>query len=1120
MDLRVLGPVEVADDGRTVPIGGPRQRLVLALLILNASETVSTDALVDGVWGDEPPDAARRTVQAYVSNLRKALEAIRPGTLVAHSPGYALTVDDDLVDARRFERAVERGRSHLESDPAGAASILREGLALWRGVPYADLSGSPTLRPEITRLEELRRSAIEIRIDADLALGRHGQIVGELETLVAEHPLSERFAAQLMLALYRSGRQADALRVAQRTRSVLGEELGIDLSPDLRNLEQSILEHDADLASPVAPHPTPGGRKGPDVIRGFEFRRRIGGSPWAETYVAYQRSLEREVAVRVINPRYSRDSEFMARFQAEISQMIRVEHPNIVPFYDTWRDTDGAYIVRRYFPRGSLEDAVEEGSWRSEDTPQLVAQIGSALEAVHRRGFVHRDVKPSDIMLDEESNAYITDFALTMSTFGSEEAFLAHVRAQGSPLTDEELVAKPTPQIDIRGLAAVARGLLEASGMSPEVGVVLDRAQVLDTSERFATMAEFVEAFLEATGDADNAAAAISHNPYKGLRAFDEADRADFFGREELVSSLLPRFTTPDPGCLVLVGASGIGKSSILNAGLIPALREGASPGSERWRVVKMHPGVHPYGELAGALRQTSVDADPQVLGHLTWGDVEIGEAITSALDDPAAEILLVIDQFEELFTLVRDETVREAFIESLVDAVEDPDVHLRLVIALRADFYDRPLRYPKLAALLTGCMVTVVPMTPDELEEAIVEPALRVGAELDPGLARRIVNDVQHQPGSLPLVQYALTDLFEHRDGNRMTAVAYEELGGVGGPLVGRPEATYHALDADAQAAARQVFLHLVAEADDGTFARRRVQRRELTSMVGFEHSAREVVDSFGEARLLTFDRHPVTRSPTVEIAHDALLREWQRLRSWLEEHRSDVQLHQRLAGATSDWIGANRGPQYLLVGGALDRLEGWSKDTDLALSDAERSLLDASAEARDLEQREESARIEHERAVEERSRRRLRMLIAVWALAALVAVLAVFAFAQWRRSESLAQRTEAVALADHLAAVAIVERDGDPQLGLLLALRAVEMTAEAGETETPVVRDALVLTIAAASGVDPSPVAESSSTGPEELIDAARSQLTRGFTPQECSTYLGLETCPIDTIASPDGE
>ncbi len=1118
MDLRVLGPVEVTDGATTVPIGGPRQRLVLALLILRVGETVSTDRLVDDVWGDDPPDAARRTVQAYVSNLRKTLEAIRPGTLIARSPGYVLTVDDEAIDARRFEQSLTLGTRLLETNPAQAASVLGEGLALWRGAPYADLAGLPSLRTEITRLEELRTNAIETRIAADLALGGHGQVVGELETLVSEHPFNERFAGQLMVALYRSGRQADALRVAHRTRTVLRSELGIDLSPDLHDLEQSILEHDPELQPPpiVGSHSLAKAR--PSVIRGFEIRRRIGGSPWAETFIAYQRSLDREVAVRVINPRYANDSGFMARFEAGIARLIRVTHPNIVPFYDFWRDPEGAYIVRRYFPRGSLADAIEDGSWDAADTPRLIAQVGSALEAAHRGGFVHMNVKASNIMLDDESNAYITDFAVERSAFADDGAFLTDARASGSPSTDHDLLAKTTPQMDIRALAGIARQLLGDTDLPPAVAEVLEEAASSDPVGGFSSMDRFVEAFLDATGEVGHRSVTVSHNPYKGLQAFDETDRDDFCGREALVVPLLKRLSPPHPGCLALVGASGVGKSSILNAGLIPALRDGAIPGSERWRILKMHPGVHPFGELAGALRQVTVDMDPQIPGHLTWGDIGIGEALTSASRESTDEFLLVVDQFEELFTLVRDESVRSAFIDSLVAAVHDPAVRLRLILALRADFYDRPLRYPSLADLLTGCVFTVMPMAPGDLRKAILEPAERAGAVLDPGLAGRIVDDVQRQPGMLPLVQYAMTNLFDHRDGNRITADAYEELGGVTGPLQTRPEEIYLELDSHAREAARQVFLRLVALGDANEAVRRRVRRSELTSIVGYEHSARTVIDAFGDARLLSFDRHPVTRSPTVEIAHDALLGAWERLRGWIDDYRSDVRLHQSLADATADWIASDRDSEFLLVGGPLHRLAGWSKATDLALSDAEHSYLAASVEASTIEEREEAERIRYEHELEIRSRRRLRMLVVVWAMTALVAVLAIFAFAQWRRSEMLVRQTEVIAIADQYASMSEAQRATDPELALLLALHAVEITKDAGYEVTLPSRVALTLSMRALGmPLPPDTDQQLANDSLAALIDTARSHLNRGFTPQECSLLLGLDACPADTIASP---
>jgi hypothetical protein len=465
---------------------------------------------------------------------------------------------------------------------------------------------------------------------------------------------------------------------------------------------------------------------------------------------------------------------------------------------------------------------------------------------------------------------------------------------------------------------------------------------------------------------------------------------------------------------------------------------------------------------------------------------------------------------------------VRASFISDLVEAVVNPGVHLRVIVALRADFYDRPLEYPKLADLLAGCTVTMVPMTAAELERAISEPATGVGAELDPGLAGRIAAEVEGQPGMLPLVQYAMTDLFERRDGIRITTRGYEASGGVRGPLRTRPEAIYRDLSAEGQQAARQVFLHLVALGEDGQGSRRRVSRSDLTSIVGYEHSARIVIDAFGDARLLSFDRHPVMRTPTVEIAHDALLREWSRLRGWIDDYRSDVRLHQRLAHATADWVSSDRDPEFLLVGGLLHRLSGWSKGTDLALSDIEHLYLEESIAISIAEDREEVERVHHEEELEDQSRRRLRMLAVVWTLTALVAVLAVFAFAQWQRSENLADRAEVNAIADQLASISDVQRPHDPELALLLALRAVETTLDADEPVTRLSEAALVLAMRTLGFPPPAGPASGDievARGPpiSEIVFLARSNLTRSFTQRECSLYLGYAICPIDTIASP---
>ena len=248
MEFRVLGPLEVRDGDRSLPLGGAKQRALLALLALNANRVVSRERLIDELWGEEPPETAVTTVQVYVSRLRKVLGA---GTLVTRPPGYMLATETELVDLERFEHLAAEGRAALAGgDPERGSRFLGEALGLWRGPALAEFSSEPFARAEGGRLEELRIAVVEDRIDADLDCGRHEELVGELEVLIVEQPHRERLCAQLMLALYRSGRQAEALEAFRRTRAALGE-LGIDPTERLRKLERAILTHDVALDVPL-----------------------------------------------------------------------------------------------------------------------------------------------------------------------------------------------------------------------------------------------------------------------------------------------------------------------------------------------------------------------------------------------------------------------------------------------------------------------------------------------------------------------------------------------------------------------------------------------------------------------------------------------------------------------------------------------------------------------------------------------------------------------------------------------------------------------------------------------------------------------------------------------------
>ena len=241
IDFRLLGPLEVAEHDRLLPLGGAKQRSLLALLLLEANRVVATERLIDELWGESPPATVAKSIQVYVSRLRRQLG---DGRIVTRAPGYLLNVDPSELDLGRFERLVAEARG---ADPRDAEHKLRAALALWRGPPLADLAYEPFAQAPIARLQELRLAALEQRIEAQLAAGGHAELVGELEALVAEQPLRERVRGQLMLSLYRCGRQAEALDAYQAARTALVEQLGLEPGRQLRELHQAILAQDAAL---------------------------------------------------------------------------------------------------------------------------------------------------------------------------------------------------------------------------------------------------------------------------------------------------------------------------------------------------------------------------------------------------------------------------------------------------------------------------------------------------------------------------------------------------------------------------------------------------------------------------------------------------------------------------------------------------------------------------------------------------------------------------------------------------------------------------------------------------------------------------------------------------------
>ncbi len=732
--FEVLGPTQVVTTVRTGAavdgdasraLGGPKQRLVLALLLAEPNRVLSVDRLVDGLWGDDPPESARHTVQSYVSELRKVL-----GPVIERSgAGYRVQVDRSTLDTLDFEALIAEGRVRADDDPVGAAEVLEEALGLWRGVPFDDLGAQPVLQGESARLEELRLVAIEALMQARLDAGRHAEVVAELDRLSRTHPYREELRALHMVALYRSGRQADALRAYRTTRDVLGEDLGIVPSPRLRRLEEQILLQDPDLDAPS-------GTSSPS-----------GSDRWVE-------------------------------------------------------------------------------------------------------------------------------------------------------------------------------------------------------------------------------------NPYLGLRAFREADHGRFFGQDQLVDRLVAR-VVGDATFTAVVGPSGSGKSSAVQAGLIPRLRRDHPDVV----IALMQPGAQPVDALGASLAEIDGTARQGWLSTLRRPD-GLAACARELLHGDRRRLVVVVDQFEELFTMVDDVEAR-GFLDLLAQGVRGEAHAVHVVVTLRADFYDRPLAEPNFGQLFADNVVNVVALGPDQLESAATLPARQLDIQVEPRLVGRLVADVAGQPNALPLFQYALTELFDARSGSVLDLATYERIGGVRKAVARRAESLYGQLDAVEQEAARQLFLRIATVSGD-IVGRRRVPASELVSLDLDLIALRNVIDAFSRYRLLALDRDPGTGSPTIEVAHEALLAEWHRLRDWIDQHRDDLSKQASFLAAVNEWESSGRDAGYLLHGSRLDDYRSWAANTQLRLTSTEQDFLTAAVAEREADAADEAQRERHRLRLQRRSRRQLVVLFAAAALLA----------------------------------------------------------------------------------------------------------------------------------------
>jgi WD40 repeat protein/DNA-binding SARP family transcriptional activator len=1022
MRFLVLGPLEVEADDGPVALGGPKERLLLALLLTRPNQVVSVEALIEGLWRDRPPPTAAKTLQSHVLRVRRALEPGRPRgaageVLVTREPGYLLRVSPGELDTAQFEALTARARRALvDGQATAAAASLQQALELWRGQAFGEFLDCDLAAAEAGRLGELRLVAVEDRVDTDLRLGRHRELVAELEGLAREHPLRERLWVQLMLALYRSGRQADALLAYQRARSVLVEELGIDPGAELRQLHTAVLAQDPGLDLPVPAAASPA-RELPEALHpaGPPFVGRVAELAWLQA--AWTRAARGEGgAVFVAGAKGIGKTRLAAEFARQVhdlggwvlySRSTVTSQDPLQPL--TSRTDSAALLVVDDLHLGDaaalerLADLAVATAGRRllllglyRDDTGVATEVTDLVQRQDRTGASLRWLGP----LEPDEVAQV------LALYGNERAARSAAdevrkRTGGVPVLVHQAAGdwaqnRTSDRLEETARRAETTRSTLRTVQSKLADDVVDLQELREHTQHVARLATDSGSVEEPDGQPASAVC-----PYKGLARFEPADAGFFFGRERLVAGLVSQVV--GAGLVGVVGPSGGGKSSLVRAGLLPALAAGVLPGSERWRQVIVRPGDHPMLELDRA-------AGPEPGGS------------ESAVGAGAGHLLLVVDQFEEVFTTCRDAEERAAFLAALSEAAQAPEHRVTVVVVVRADYYGHVAAAPRLASLLAANHVLVGPMDPDELRRAVELPARRAGLLLEPGLAEAMIAEMTDEPGGLPLLSCALLEGWEHRRGRTLTLAAYHQTGGVRGAVARLAERAWRQLDPADQEVARRVLLRLAGPGEGDAVVRRRVPLSEFTSAA--DERGQAVLEALADHRLLT------KGEDTVEVAHEALLREWPRLRGWLEEDAQGRTLHRHLIGAAREWDQVDRDPGELYRGARLTGTLDWARGHPDDLNQLERDFLDASRAATEREVDDARRRADREA----RTSRRLRGLLA--GLAG-VLVLALVAGGLALDLRGRAERDALVAQSRRLGALALTEDELDRSL--LLARQGI---------------------------------------------------------------------------------
>ncbi|WP_240359723.1 serine/threonine-protein kinase [Pyxidicoccus trucidator] len=743
---------------------------------------------------------------------------------------------------------------------------------------------------------------------------------------------------------------------------------------------------------------------GPGIrINHYELIRQLGSGGMGTVFLARDTRLGRRVAIKVL---HTQDSEFTRRFLLEARATAQCSHENIVVIHEVGEAGGSPYMVLEFLQGQPLSHLLKASPPRLPPARavELMTPVLRALACAHERNIVHRDLKPDNILVTDSGTIKVLDFGIAkvlraeeQGTETSPKAVMAELRALAHSGARDEVVhvtrqgallgtmaymspeqwgsgasvdhrtdiwavgimlfrmlAGRHPLDPLRGHQLMVTGLLDEPmpllrDVAPDVpeglAGVVDRCLLKRKEERVRDALELLRALEPFQPGRYHPEARIDESPYAGLSSFQEADASRFFGRSRETAALVHRIQ--DRPLIGVVGPSGAGKSSFVRAGLVPVLKRSGEP----WESLVIRPGRNPLAALASMVApfitsSLSVEEDirkqQQLADHLRAQPGYVGSVLRSRARRERRRILLFVDQFEELYTLVSDAAERQAFTACLSGIADDATSPIRVVLSLRSDFLDRVSEDERFMAELWQGLFFLGTPNGEGLRDALVQPAELAGYRFEtPAIVDQMLQHLESTPGALPLLQFAATQLWEARDPAQrlLTESAYQRLGGITGALATHADSVLARMSASERNLVRAVFLRLVTPER----TRAIVSQEELRELSGNTGELRQVIDHLVQARLLVTQTGGGANGASVELVHESLIHGWPTLLRWLDEGQEDAAFIEQLRNAARQWQAKARDTGLLWRGEMVDEARRFQRRYPRELPELQRAFLDA---------------------------------------------------------------------------------------------------------------------------------------------------------------------------------